>query len=110
MKVCSPETGIAEIETYWECVFVAQTGLATRSMFLNLRSFSKYNTPSFDDRGQLLVGAAVGTRECDKERVKRLVEQGNVDLIVLDSSQGDSTFQGQMLEFIKTEYPSRAAL
>ena len=79
-------------------------------MFLNLRRFQEYNTPSFDDKGQLLVGAAVGTRQCDKERVKRLVEQGDVDLIVLDSSQGDSTFQGQMLEFIKTEYPSMVAL
>jgi hypothetical protein len=38
------------------------------------------------------VGAATGTREGDKERIARLVEAG-VDAVILDSSQGDSTYQ-----------------
>lgn len=37
--------------------------------------------------GRLLVGAAVGTRDSDKERVRMLREAGNVDIVILDSSQ-----------------------
>lgn len=39
-------------------------------------------------RRQLRVGAAVGTRDEDKERVRRLHAEAGVDAIILDSSQG----------------------
>jgi IMP dehydrogenase len=53
---------------------------------------------------QLLVGAAIGTRPADKERAKLLVEAG-VDVIVVDSSQGDSTYQLDMIRHLKQAHP-----
>ena len=53
---------------------------------------------------QLLVGAAVSTRTEDQERVEALANAG-ADIILIDSAQGYSVFQIDMLKFIKTNFP-----
>ena len=53
---------------------------------------------------QLLVGAAVSTRPEDRERVEALAEAG-VDILLIDSAQGYSVFQIEMLRFIKEHFP-----
>lgn len=80
--------------------------LATRAVFKESAKYPSGGAPSVGPDGRLLVGAAVGTRDSDKERIRVLRDIGNVDVVVLDSSQGDSTFQLEMLSHIKREHPN----
>jgi len=55
--------------------------------------------------GSLVVAASVGTRPADRDRVRALVAAG-VDAIVVDSSQGDSMFQHDIIRWMKKEFPN----
>ena len=68
------------------------------------RELPPLGAPSVGSDGKILMGAAIGTRESDKERLKVLVEAG-VNVVILDSSQGDSMYQRQMIEYVKKAHP-----
>ncbi|CAN4118502.1 unnamed protein product [Withania somnifera] len=69
-----------------------------------INSFPKLNLPSLGKDGKFLVGAAVGTRESDKERLEHLVKAG-INVLVIDSSQGNSEYQINMIKYVKSSYP-----
>eukprot|EP00892_Ulva_mutabilis_P011978 jgi/Ulvmu1/9152/UM005_0250.1 len=76
-------------------------GAVLRSHFRFLRDADLHTV---DENGQLRCGAAVGTREDDKKRVDELVRLG-LDAVILDSSQGASCYQVEMLQYLKQRHP-----
>jgi len=56
-----------------------------------------------DNQKRLVVGAAVSTHPEDRERVQALVEH-QIDVIVIDASDGYTAYQHEMLTWIKSQY------
>jgi len=70
----------------------------------DLRTNEDYPNASKSKNKQLLVGATISTHQEDRERLAELVNEG-LDVIVIDSAQGDSVYELKMIEYIKSEYP-----
>lgn len=78
------------------------TSLLARSDLLKTQAYPLASKSP--DTKQLYAAAAIGTRPADRERLKLLVEAG-LDIVVIDSSQGNSFYQTDMLKWIKQTYP-----
>ncbi len=70
----------------------------------DLQKNRDYPEAAKDEHKRLYSAAAVSTRDEDRERAAALVEAG-VDVIVVDSAQGDSIFEIGMIEHLKESYP-----
>ena len=74
--------------------------LARRDLLKNLN----FPDSSKDGSKQLLCGAAVSTRDEDRDRVDELAAAG-ANVIVVDAAQGHSIYQQRMVGYIKGRYP-----
>ncbi|KIJ59781.1 hypothetical protein HYDPIDRAFT_190384 [Hydnomerulius pinastri MD-312] len=125
----SPSTSLHEVMT--TSLVTAPQGVTLNEANTILRSCKKGKLPIVDDQGrltsllarsdllknqnyplaskdpnskQLYAAAAVGTRPNDRERLRLLVEAG-LDIVILDSSQGNSIYQVDMIQWIKQTFP-----
>jgi len=70
----------------------------------DLKKNAEFPLATKDKNKQLLVAASIGTRPQDRDRARALVAAG-VDAIIVDSSQGDSNFQHDIVRWMKQEFP-----
>lgn len=64
----------------------------------------KYPHSTLDKSGRLIAAAATSTRDEDKARVEALANAG-VDVLVLDSSQGNTVYQINFIKWVKQTFP-----
>jgi len=74
----------------------------------DLQKVIDYPNATKDNRGRLIVGAAVGASE-DMARVDALVKNG-VDIVVVDSAHGHSKNVLEKITRIKRKYPNLAVI
>lgn len=99
------DTSLAEAQTIMAKHQLQSLPLVDQDGKLVKVAYRQVVAPSLDSKGRYLVGAAVGTRQEDRTRVDQLRSQAEVDVVILDSSQGDSTYQVEMLQHLKKAHP-----
>jgi IMP dehydrogenase len=70
----------------------------------DLRKNRDFPDATKDAGKNLMVGAAISTKDEDRDRIAALAEAG-VSAVVIDSAQGDSSYQHEMLKYIKKHHP-----
>lgn len=117
----SPRTASASLDFEQAAAFLADEGLEFAPLVSDdgaeivdlitahdverIRSYPKLGKPSLGPDGKFIVAAAIGTREEDKQRLERLVKE-EANAIVIDSSQGNSVYQFEMIKYAKRMYPN----
>lgn len=77
------------------------TGLITVK---DIAKLEKFPLATKDSRGRLAVGAAVGVKASEINRVERLLEAG-VDCIVVDIAHGDSQQEVEIIKQVRKLFP-----
>lgn len=69
----------------------------------DIRKAVDFPNANLDKSNRLIVGASIGTRQSDYKRADELIKAG-VDVLVIDSSQGNSKYQIEMIKYLKQNY------
>jgi len=87
-----------------KCIAIIDENGYLKSLFFRKDVIEEKNYPNqlFDSKKRLMVGAAVNTHDYEK-RVPELIK-AEVDVLVIDSSDGYSDYQIDTLKFIKKNY------
>ncbi|KAK4835986.1 hypothetical protein QYF36_017155 [Acer negundo] len=78
--------------------------VVTKEALEGAKGYPKLGKGTVGSDGKWMVGASIGTRESDKERLEHLVKAG-INVVVLDSSQGNSIYQIELIKYVKKTYP-----
>lgn len=70
----------------------------------DLRKNRDFPDATKDEGKNLMVGAAISTKDEDRDRMAALAEAG-VSVVVIDSAQGDNVYQHDMIKWIKKHHP-----
>ncbi len=70
----------------------------------DIKTLEKYPKAAKDKLGRLRVGAAIGVSEVERHRANLLVDAG-VDVIVVDTAHGHSSFVVSMVKEIRKAFP-----
>jgi IMP dehydrogenase len=70
----------------------------------DLRKNRDFPDATKDGGKNLMVGAAISTKDEDRDRLAALAEAG-VSVVVIDSAQGDNIYQHDMIKWIKKHHP-----
>ncbi|MCB1308103.1 MAG: IMP dehydrogenase [Leptospiraceae bacterium] len=70
----------------------------------DIKKHKEFPHASKDSLKRLRVGAAVSTQLESRERLEELIKVG-VDVVVIDSAQGNSRYQIELIQFLKKNYP-----
>lgn len=71
--------------------------------------FQRFPHASLDREGRLMVGAAIGVQQNDRERAHAL-ENAHSDLLVLDIAHGELDYTGEMLNVLKNKEDIRTPI
>ena len=71
----------------------------------DIEKSERYPNAAKDEKGRLLVGAAVGTSNDTLERIARLVKS-DVDVVIVDTAHGHSVKVLDMIRTIKQQFPN----
>ncbi|MBK8205689.1 MAG: IMP dehydrogenase [Planctomycetes bacterium] len=70
----------------------------------DLRKNRDFPDATKDEGKNLMVGAAISTKDEDRDRMAALADAG-VSVVVIDSAQGDNIYQHDMIKWIKKHHP-----
>ena len=76
--------------------------LTTLISIKDIQNIDKYPRATKNSNNQLMVGAAVSTHPRDRERIDQLIKN-NIDVIVVDSAQGNSSYQLETIRYIRSK-------